>query len=297
MKVKKFFCSVLTVLLFFFFAFEPGILPAGYTDSDSNADFFFDPSVVADPDSIFAEGMKYFTGDGVSQDISKGCALIYAAANEGSVDAMIQMGYLCAYGFGPAFDKDFLEGSDPVVALNWFYKASDAGALEKVAYSIIEIGYDYLLGRNESIPENTAAAILFFNAAENLGIYNANDTLGIFYTYGAIVSRDPDKALALFLEAAKAGSSECEQLIEEYAYAYYAGTDDMLDINFNTSFRYYNALTDFDNVRAMYNVGLLYYYGLGVSPDRDKGLEWINKSADLGYNPAVEILSILETKQ
>ena len=253
-----------------------------------------DPSLIENPDALFAEGMKYFTGDGVDQDIAKGCAMIYSAANAGSVDAMVQMGYLCAYGFGPAFDKDFVEGSDPLLSLEWFLKVADTGDVTAAAYPIIEIGYDYLLGRNENIPEDTVAAIMFFEEAEKLGVYNANETLGIFYTYGAVVDRNPDKALELFLEAAKAGHTECEQSIEEYAYAYYAGTDDAIGINFATSFQYYLALTEFGNVRAMYNVGLLYLNGLGISLDREKGKEWIQKAADLGYEDAKTMLSTLE---
>ena len=43
----------------------------------------------------------------------------------------------------------------------------------------------------------------------------------------------------------------------------------------------------------MYNLGLLYYYGLGVSPDQEKGVEWIQKAADLGDEVALEMLKLL----
>ena len=291
--MKKTIYGIFSILLVFSLIFSMATICVA-EETEKKHDLGIDPSILSNPDALFAEGMKYFTGDGVDQDIAKGCALIYAAANQGSTDAMMQMGYLCAYGFGPAFDKDFVEGSDPVVALNWFMKVAEIGDLTNAAFSIIETGYDYLLGRNESIPENTAAAIMFFEAAEKLGVYNANDTLGIFYTYGAVVDRDPDRALQLFVEGAKAGNKECEQAIEEYGYAYYAGTDDAIDINFTTAFQYYSALTEFNNERAMYNVGLLYMSGLGVSQDQAKAEEWIQKAADAGYEPAKAALKSLK---
>ena len=291
--MKKTINSVFAILLVFSLIFSMAAICVA-EETEKKPDLGIDPSVLADPDALYSEGMKYFTGDGVEQDVAKGCALIYAAANQGSTKAMMQMGYLCAYGFGPAFDKDFIEGSDPVVALNWFMKVSNAGELAEAAYAIIETGYDYLLGRNENIPEDTAAAIMFFEAAEKLGVYNANDTLGIFYTYGAVVDRDPDRALELFVEGAKAGNKECELAIEEYGYAYYAGTDDAIDINFTTAFQYYSALTEFNNERAMYNVGLLYMSGLGVSQDQAKAEEWIQKAADAGYEPAKTTLETIK---
>ncbi len=244
-------------------------------------------------DELFVQGMNYFTGDGVEQDLKKGSEILMAAAEAGSVDAMISLAYFCAYGTGDLFIDDYDEKLAPVYALEWFNKAAEAGDRETAAYAMIEVGYDYLIGRNEKIPEDTVAAIMFFEAAERLGVYAANNTLGIFYTYGAVVERDPEKALDLFVEGAMNGVAECAYSIEEYAYAYYAGTDEAIDVNFSTAFQYYEALTAFENPRAMYNIGLLYVYGLGVSIDRDKGIQWINKAANLGFEPAKEKLAEL----
>ncbi len=248
-----------------------------------------------DPEATLEEGLRYFKGEGVPQDYKIGSSKILEAANAGSVDAMLQVAYFCTYGMGSLFFDDYIEGRDPILALEWFNKVAEAGDVENAAYAMIDVGYDYLLGRNESVPENAVAAVMFFEKAEELGVYAANDTLGIFYIYGAIVERDPDKALELFVEAFQDGYEECGRNIEEYAYAYYAGTDADIDINFGTAFKYYEALTAFNNTRAMYNLGLLYIYGLGVSPDREKGIEWIQKAADMGDSVAEEMLSMYLT--
>ena len=82
--------------------------------------------------------------------------------------------------------------------------------------------------------------------------------------------------------------------MEENAYAYYAGTKEGVDINYTTSFKYYLKLTEYGNERAMFNIGLLYEYGLGVAPDHSKAIEWLKKAQDLGYEPASEKLNELK---
>ena len=52
-------------------------------------------------------------------------------------------------------------------------------------------------------------------------------------------------------------------------------------------------LTEFGNERAMYNVGLLYEYGLGTSKDHAKAIEWVTKALDAGYEPAKAMLEEL----
>lgn len=269
--MKKWFSAIL-LLLFVFLT----VIPNCFASEDA--------------DAMLEEGWDYFQGNGFEQNQPKGAAMMLKAAEEGSTNAMLRLGYLCVYGQGRFVSKDYKEGEDANLAFEWFNKIAESGNTEMAGAAFISVGYNYLLGDDESIPEDTAQAVRFFERAEELGIYDANDTLGIFYTYGAVVDRDPDKALALYLEAIRAGNERCEHAAEEYAYAYYAGTDPLLDINFETAFKYYEALTEFDNPRAMYNIGMLYLYGLGVAKDQEKGIEWVQKAADAGLEMAKEAL-------
>ncbi len=241
-------------------------------------------------DAMLEEGWRYYQGDGVEQNQPRGIAMMLKAAEDGSKNAMLRLGYLCAYGQGVNVSKEYKEGSDAELAFEWFNKIAEAGDPEMAGAAFISVGYNYLLGNDESIPEDTAQAVHCFEKAEELGVYDANDVLAVFYTYGAIVDKDPDKALSLLMEGARAGVSICEQAIEEYAYSYFAGTDEMLDINFETAFKYYEALTEFDNPRAMYNIGMLYAYGLGTAKDTEKGIEWVQNAADAGLDMAKEAL-------
>ncbi len=98
------------VVFMLVFAFLTGNLSASFAESNA--------------DEMYAEGMKYFTGDGVEQNTEKGSELLLAAADAGSVDAMMSLGYFCAYGTGKLFMEDYEEGVDPVYALEWFNKAA-----------------------------------------------------------------------------------------------------------------------------------------------------------------------------
>ena len=180
------------------------------------------------------------------------------------------------------------------LALSHLAKIAEEGDVEGAGIALIELGYSYLLGdETAGIKEDPATALRFFEKAEEIGVYAANDILGIFYTYGSIVEQDPTRALEILLEGAHAGYTDCESSIEQYAYSYYSGNDFLIDINFGTAFQYYQALTEFDNPRATYNLGMLYLYGLGVSPDHDKAMKLISESADAGFTVAQEMLTSL----
>ncbi|OGT62441.1 MAG: hypothetical protein A3F14_03590 [Gammaproteobacteria bacterium RIFCSPHIGHO2_12_FULL_43_28] len=49
------------------------------------------------------------------------------------------------------------------------------------------------------------------------------------------------------------------------------------------------------NKEAQYAVGYMYYYGYGVTPDRETGYFWIKRSANQQYEPAVKALTIMSS--
>ena len=40
----------------------------------------------------------------------------------------------------------------------------------------------------------------------------------------------------------------------------------------------------------MYNIGLLYEYGLGIAASHENAVEWLNKAKNAGYEPAAYML-------
>lgn len=252
-----------------------------------------------DPDIMFEEGQRYLaSGDTSAQDFVKGISLIVTAANSGSAKAMVEMGLLYSSGLGKLLSEDFEEGTQADLALSWYVKAAEAGEPELAASAISSDAFSYFLGSTDgSIQEDDAVALKYFEKAAEYGDASAINMMVAFYTYGFGVDQDAEKALELGTLLAEKGDKEALLAMEEYAYAYYSGTKDGIDINFNTSFQYYLKLADLGVERAMYNVGLLYEYGLGITANHDKAVEWLSKAKDAGYEPAGDMLTKLTSDQ
>ena len=256
-----------------------------------------DEDIVAKADLMFEEGQNLISDTSDPQNLVKGIALIIAAANLGSAKAMIQMGVMYSSGLGKLLSEDFVEGTEAELALSWYVKAADAGEKELAASAIASDAFSYFLGSDDSsIKEDDSVALTYFQKAAEYGDPSAINMMVAFYIYGFGVEADPFKALELEDRLASTGDVEALAAMEEYAYAFYSGNREGIDINFGIAFAYYEKLTEYNNERAMYNIGLLYEYGLGVSADHAKAIEWLTKAKAAGYRPAEAALAELSAK-
>lgn len=250
----------------------------------------------SDADALYLEGKRYLIGDGLDQDVSKGVNMILSAAEAGSGKAMIDIGMMYSSGLGRLLSPDYKEGDEVDLAFSWYERGAEAGEVELAAAALSSDAFSYFLGSEDGrIQEDDAAALKYFIKAAEYGNPDAINMVVAFYSFGFGVDQDPDKALELCSKLADQGNEEALYSMEDYAYAYYAGTKDGIDINFNTSFLYYEKLTEYGNERAMYNLGLLYEYGLGTAQDHEKAIDWLSKAKESGYEPAGEMLSKLST--
>lgn len=225
-------------------------------------------------DVMYEEGQRLLASSD-SQDIAKGIALMLTSANAGSAKAMIQVGMMYTNGLGRLLSDDFEDGQEAQRALSWYEKAAENGEKEAAAAAIANDAFSYFLGSEDGpVKEDDVVALNYFMRAADLGDPRAINMMVAFYTYGFGVEQDPQKALELGSSLADKGDQEALYAMEENAYAYFSGNKDGIDINFNTAFEYYMKLTEYGNERAMYNVGLLYEYGLGTSKDHAKAIEW-----------------------
>ena len=283
MFYSKFFRRALSSLLFLLFICSITTAYAGDLDS---------------AESMLLDGRRYFQGDGVEQDLSKGASLILSAAEAGSFQAMLEVASLYKFGFGKLVSDNYEEGTGAACALEWYNKAAEAGDPELVSIAIAKDAFDYFLGSDDGIiQENDAIALVYFQNAAEYGNASAINMLATFYIYGFGVDQDPIRALDLFASLADDGNSDALYAIEDYGYAYYAGTKEGIDINFSTSFQYYEKLAEYGNERAMYNLGLLYEYGLGIAQNHDKAVEWLTKAQNAGYEASSLILETFNSKE
>ena len=259
------------------------IAPCSFAQEDADAE---------KAELMFEEGQRLLSDGSDTQNLAKGIALIITAANLGSAKAMVEMGMMYTSGLGKLLSEDFVDGSEADLALYWYEKAAEAGERDMAASAISSDAFSYFLGSEDgSVQEDDATALKYFEKAAEYGDSRAINMMVAFYIYGFGVEQNPDKALELESQLASQGDTEALASMEEYAYAFYSGNKEGIDINFSTAFKFYEKLTEYGNERAMYNIGLLYEYGLGVSADHDKAVEWLTKAKDAGYGSADTILA------
>lgn len=261
--------------------------------------YVFAESEAIDAKELYQQGQQLFaSGNADPQNLLKGIALTMAAAEAGSAEAMVQIGVFLNSGLGKLIYPDFEDGTEADLAYSWYVKAGEAGARSQAAEALSVDAFRYFLGTEDgSIVEDDAVALQYFQKAAEYGDPDAINMMFSFYAYGFGVEQDSDKALEVVSALADQGNDDALYLMEDFAYAFYAGNKDGIDINFETAFKYYLKLTDYENERAMYNVGLLYEYGLGVSKDHEKAVEWLTKAKEAGYSPAEGILSQFNNNQ
>ena len=151
-----------------------------------------DAAEASDPNSPFAQGLKYYKGDGAEQDYDKAFAYFKKAAAAGSVRALDYIGYMYAHGYG--VEKNSTK------AVAWYQKAADKGSSAALA----NLGRLYLNGDGVDTDYDQAAS--YFRKAAQLGNPTGMDLLGYVYENGLGVKADISQARQWYQKAADAGS-------------------------------------------------------------------------------------------
>jgi len=162
------------------------------------------------------------------------------------------------------------------------------------------LGLCHANGWGEGVKVNMHTAVEYFMTSANNGSRAAKHKLGLCYQDGEGVEKDIDKALEWYQKALIVESDDdihdnfvrlyVEKSLYEMALIYYTEKKD-----FKQSFFYFSrAATEFQNVSAMYNLGVHYCKGLGIEkPDISQGLQWIIKAASAGHDMAEKCLQNL----
>ena len=110
--------------------------------------------------------------------------------------------------------------------------------------------------------------------------------VGDFYWEGKVVEKDDTQAFLWWKKAAEAGSTEGMYRIG-YMYATGSGTEK----NYVFARKWFEDAGP-DHAKALYWLGRLYHYGLGVNRDDEKAFYYFSKSADLKHPPAMNMLGL-----
>ena len=151
-----------------------------------------------DAGAQFAEGNKYFSGEGIARDFGEAAKWYRQAAEQGEKHAEYALGRMYDRGEGVA--KDFHE------AAKWYRKAAEQGISD--AQASLGILYQNGFGVRR---DNGEAARWFRKAAEQ-GNVSCEKMMVIFYLVGDGVPRDRIEALAWLNIVAASGDIEAQQL-------------------------------------------------------------------------------------
>lgn len=204
----------------------------------------------------------YYTGDGDEKDLDKAIELYKEAADMGSCFAMINLSY--AYRNGNGVDKNY------DTAIEWIHKAMDMdhpGAYMELAN---------LYADGNGVDKDDEKATELYQKCVELGNYYGLVHLGYLY-----YDKDSEKAIEYFQQAIDMGYNDG---VVGIGFVYSAQGND------EKSFEYFLKAAEQGNLSGMYETGLDYFYGIGVSVNKDEAVKWWRKAAEKGHPAAKESL-------
>lgn len=164
-------------------------------------------------------------------------------------------------------------------AISWLEKSFDHGN-EEAALLLGKL-YEGTVDTDMEIRESPEKARRWYEKAAEQGSGEAMAELAFYYEKGITVERDMKKAVNLLKDAAINGY---EEGLFSLALLYLEnGKED-------EALPYMEAAAAKGEERALYMTGMMYLYGKGTEPDREKGIDYLKGAADQESEEAVEEL-------
>ena len=251
-----------------------------------------------DAGSASSLGYMYLTGDGIESDKSEAERFLLIAADAGNSVAMCNLGVLYS-------------DSDPCRSMDWFMRAAEAGSVRGMK----NIAAAYSIG--QGVPVDKKVSAEWYSKAAEAGDVDSMCVLASILRNGDGVKTDKVRAAELYRMAAETGdmgaqydlafmldSGEGIPQDREEAERYFRLSADQGDTDaclcmggilferrdFPGAEQYFLSAAMKDDVKAQYNLGLLYIGDYLGEPDMDKAREWFEYSADQGFAYAQTML-------
>ena len=186
-------------------------------------------------------------------------------ANAGSGDAAWDLYVHYRNGTGGVEKNDELER-------HWLERGAELGDLDA----------QEIFGLSHAQAGDYGPAREWFLKAAAQGATLAEYNLGLFYDYGLGVEENKSTAAEFFLKAAKKGHDRAQC---EFGYILYSERND-----YEGAMKWYQKAAAQGYAQAEYNIGILYFYGVGVERDEAKAREWFERAAARGLELAQERL-------
>lgn len=223
-------------------------------------------------------GVCYEYGDGIAKNPQKAVSLYVAASEKGNAMAQCNLGYCYFNGVGV--------GKDAKKAALWYKKAADG----KNVRAMNNLGYCYENG--QGVARNPVKAYeLYKNAADGGDVngacnvawcYESGIGTGIDYVkarmYNAMAKENGSSRAAKAYERIESRLCESSEEAEEY-YEKGLRYDTGEKRNAGKAAACYKKAAKSGNVRALYNLGVLYLRGDGVSRNAEEAFGYFSQAS------------------
>ncbi len=199
------------------------------------------------------------------------------SANSGDEDAINRLASMYALGQGVV--KNFAK------AHKLLLKGSTQGNAQSQAF--VALNYMEGLGADKDYDK----AIYWAKKSSDNGFEFGRLVLADIYANGYGVSRDYKKAFDIYLELSRSSRPSIKSAaVANLADYYYTGLGTKID--YSEAFKWYLSASEFGNIRAQGQIGLMLQNGEGVGKDAVKALVWYKKSAEKGDVISIRNLGI-----
>ncbi|MCB1205515.1 MAG: sel1 repeat family protein [Verrucomicrobiae bacterium] len=171
--------------------------------------------------------------------------------------------------------------ADPVEAYRWFRASAESGHVGAQT----QVAIDYLM-EGGGVPVDFEQAIVWLQKAAAAGDVEARTHLGWCHANGFGVSQDFGQAERLLEDAAQEGNLLAMNGLARLL----SGEIDGFEPDLERAFEWYLRAAEAGDRGAKYCVGVCLIEGRGVPSDRDAGWSWIEQSADMNFELAMEAL-------
>ncbi|MDA8258986.1 MAG: tetratricopeptide repeat-containing serine protease family protein [Betaproteobacteria bacterium] len=137
------------------------------------------------------------------------------------------------------------------------------------------LGLRYSEGKG--VAKDPAQAVAWWRKAAEQGEANAQFNLGVMYYQGTGVPKDAAQALAWYRKAAEQGDADAQNNL---GVMYDQGEGVLKDAV--QAVVWYRKAADQGNANAQLRLGFMYYQGIGVPKDASRAAVWYRKAADQG---------------
>ena len=169
--------------------------------------------------------------------------------------------------------------ADPAEAIRWFRLAAEQGHAEAqfVYGNALAIGV-------EGAPDN-ASAFKWFRRAADQGHLEATMRLAFCYTLGLGTEKDNKEGLRLMSLAGERGLVSAQKTLSAM---YQLGEG--VEIDGSACFKWTRLAAESGDPESVFNLGVHYLRGFGVAADVTEGWSLIQRSAEAGFHPALDVL-------